>query len=261
MMRPRSSLLDLGAAASLAGTLVLGSCAAADPGQAVELATERPASPAQEARPIAEPDAGGREGLRQLLARMGVHCFFEERKLEVNGWVNMQAGLIEVFACTPQGKVHEAVVVLDCVPSGLHAGLLALGLEPGTPVETGTDGTYRPPTGDGVEIRVRTIGAGGEEACVRAEDWVWNRREEKAMEPCSWIFAGSFVQSLSDDPGQATYAADSVKSLVTTYHDATSILEIPDATGIDDTLYYANERAVPPAGTPVTVIFSPAEER
>ena len=246
--------------ALISGACLLGACVATDEEEALA-ATTAPDVAAQETPPTEESPSAAQEGLRELLARMGVHCFFEERKLEVNGWVNMQAGLIEVFACTPRGKVHEAVVVLDCVPSGLHAGLLALGLEPGTPAAAGADGSLRPPTGDRVEIRARTIGERGEPTVVRAEDWIWNRRDERPLQPCSWIFAGSHERAPFGDPGRVVYAADAVKSLVTTYHDATSILEIPDSSGMDDTLYYANDRALPPTGTPVTLIFSPAEER
>lgn len=200
------------------------------------------------------------EEFRQLLAEMGVRYFPARHELEIDGWVNMREGLVEVFACAPEGKTHEAVVVLDCVPSGLHAGLLALGLREGTPVEFGTDGTYRPPTGDGVEVLVRWFDPAQGLQIARAEDWVWNQVEERAMEHGDWIFAGSFLQEISNDPSQATYAANYVKSLVTTYHDASSILENPFPAGADDTLYYANDHAVPAVGTPLTVVFRPAGE-
>ncbi len=196
------------------------------------------------------------ETFRRLLAGMGVQYFREERKLEVAGRVNMQRGLVEVFACAPGGKTHEAVVVLDCVPSGLHAGLLALGLKPGTAVELGTSGGYKPPTGDRVEIQIRWPGEDGRVHTARAEEWVWNQTEGRPMRSGPWIFAGSFMQRVAGDPEEVTYAANYVKSLVTTHHDATSILENPYPEGIDDTVYYANEKAVPPVGTPVTGIFS-----
>ncbi len=68
------------------------------------------------------------------------------------------------------------------------------------------------------------------------------------------------MQSVTGNPEDATYAASYVKSLVTTYHDATTILENPLEAGDDDTIYYANEKAVPAVGTPVTAIFR-VEER
>lgn len=199
------------------------------------------------------------EAFKKLLGSMGVQYLAEQRRVEIAGWVNMQKGLVEVFACAPEGKTHEAVVVLDCVPSGLHAGLLALGLEPGTPVEVGTEGEYKLPTGDRVQVRVRWTGADGNEHTVRAEDWVRNEKEGRPMKPGAWIFAGSFMQPVSDNPEESTYAANYVKSLVTTYHDASSILENPHSEGVDDTVYYANEKAVPAVGTPVTVVFVPAK--
>jgi hypothetical protein len=186
-----------------------------------------------------------------------VKYFASEKRLEVAGRVNMQKGLVEVFACAPGGKTHESVVVLDCVPSGLHAGLLAMGLKPGKPVEEGTEAEYKPPTGDGVEIQVRWT-SGDRQATARAEDWVWNERDAAPMKHGAWVFAGSFMQEPTGNPEEATFAANYVKSLVTTYHDATSILENPFPEGRDDTVYYANERAVPAVGTPVTVVFTPA---
>jgi hypothetical protein len=188
---------------------------------------------------------------------MGVRCLEGPKRLEVSGWVNLQKGLVEVFACAPDGKTHESVVVLDCVPSALHAGLLLLGLKPGTPVEVGTEASYKMPTGDPVLVEVRWKAADGQERTARAEDWVWNERDQKPMPQASWLFTGSFLQPLTDNPEESTYAANYIKSLVTTYHDASTILENPLADGRDDTVYYANERAVPPVRTPVTVVFRP----
>ncbi len=218
--------------------------------------------PEKEASPVLASDPGGLNQessspdgtLQELLASMGVRYLPAERRLEVPGWVNLQSGLVEVFACAPEGKTHEAVVVLDCVPSGLHAGLLALGLEPGTPLESGTEAEYRAPRGDRVEIMVRWTGADGETRTARAEDWIWDQKRGSAMEPTTWIFTGSFLQAIPGVAG-ATYAANHVKSLVTTYHDATSVLENPWPDGVDDAVYYSNDKAVPPVGTPITLLF------
>lgn len=191
-----------------------------------------------------------------VLAGMGVRLLLAESSLEVDGWVNMDRGPVEVFACAPGGKTHESVVVLDCVPSGLHAGLLALDLSPGRPFQQGPDGVLQPPTGDGVRIEVRWTDDAGRSQVARAEDWIWNVAEERAMARAAWIFAGSFLAPRKGRPGETDFAADMVKSLVTTYHDATAILENPWP-GADDTRYHANIHAVPARGTPVTIRFSP----
>lgn len=209
--------------------------------------------------PPAAPERAADDPLAGMLASMGVRIDREARELHVDGWVNMRTGLVEVFACAPDGKTHESVVVLDCIPSGLHAGLLALGLEAGTPVEMGTDGSYVAPTGPGVDILLRWTDATGASFEARAEDWVRNDTTGQSMKPGAWIFAGSFLQPDPEDPRQNTYAADFVKSLATTYHDASSVLENPHSEGIDDTVYYANERTVPDVGTAVTATFRPVD--
>lgn len=191
-----------------------------------------------------------------LLEQMGVRYRPATRSLEVGGVVNMEEGLIEVFACAPGGKAHESIIVLDCVPSGVHAGLIALGLEAGTPVEVGTEANYRPPEGPGVIVEVHWIDDVGTERTRRAEDWILDTTTEAPMPHVEWLFTGSFMQSVTGDPADATYAADYVKSIVTTYHDSSTILENPLAKGNDDTVYYAHTDAIPPVGTPVTVVFN-----
>jgi hypothetical protein len=238
--------------AALACALVAAACS----GPATATAPAEPAAQGA-TKSVAPPESESEKALRELLSGMGVRLLPAERRIEVAGWVNMQRGLVEVFACAPEGKTHESVVVLDCVPSGLHAGLLALGLEPGVPVEIGTDGSYRRPTGAKVAIHVAWTTIDGVAKRCRAEEWVWDQKHERAMEPAAWIFAGSFLQKTSADATSETYAANYVKSLVTTYHDASSVLENPWQDGIDDTVYYSNERVVPPVGTPITVSFAP----
>ncbi len=183
----------------------------------------------------------------------------EEGAIEVSGWVNMQEGLIEVFACSPGGKVHESVIVLDCLPSGVHAGLLALGADAGSPVEYGAEDAYRAPQGEGIIIEVRYQTAEGKTEQVRAEDWIWNPTKERSMEHVAWLFTGSFMQP--NPPQKETYAADYVKSIITTYHDPSTIIENPLLTGQDDTLFYANKNRVAPVGTPVTVRIRPDKSK
>ena len=103
---------------------------------------------------------------------------------------------------------------------------------------------------------MRWTDAAGRTHVARAEDWIWNVAEGRAMERAAWIFAGSFEVPEEGRPGQTRYAADVVKSLVATYHDASAILENPWH-GADDTRYHANIHAVPEVGTPVTIRFSP----
>jgi hypothetical protein len=197
----------------------------------------------------------------KLLASLGVRIDRAHASIEVEGWVNQREGVVEVFACAPQGKTHESVVVLDCVPSGLQAGLLAIGLKPGAPAEQRVDGTLIPPSGDRVEIKVRWRGDDGSEHVARAEELVWLSGAEHAMDARGWIFAGSYVQPAEDGSGRGSFAADAVKTLASTYHDSSTILENPAHEAADDTLYSANPHTVPPVGTKITARFLRASEQ
>lgn len=233
----------------------LAACAA--PEDASRPAAEAPATAPQ---PVATPEQSApADEFVALLEGLGVRLKADQGTVEVHGRVNQRSGGIEVFACAPAGKLHESVVVLDCVPSGLHAGLLALGLEPGVPVVYGARDAFRPPGGPPVEIEVLWRDAQGREQRARAEDWIWDEVRGAAMERAGWIFAGSIEQPLPDRPGAVLFAADAVKSLAVTYHDATSLLENPHASGRNDAAYSANERAVPEVGTPIVAVFRPAQ--
>lgn len=223
----------------------------------VSCAVRDTASPQRSSQSLPTPTASSAEAeLRALLGGMGVQLIPEEKRLEISGWVNMQKGLIEVFACAPEGKTHESLLVLDCIPSGIHAGLLALGLSHGTPVETGTEADYKPPTGDPVLVEVVWKTPQGEDRRVRAEDMIWDQGKKAPLSHISWLFTGSFSQSVTGNPEDASYAADFVKSIITTYHDPSSVLENPLPDGRDDTLYYVREDLTPPVGTPVRLILT-----
>lgn len=215
----------------------------------------------RDAPEVAEPavpsstSSAAEDPVAKLLATLGVKLDREHGVLEVDGWVNQSAGVVEVFACAPGGKTHEAIVVLDCVPSGLHAGLLALGLEPGAPARESPDGARTVPRGDRVEIQVRWRDSGGATRVARAEDWIGLADTERTKERSGWVFTGSFVQPADDGSARGTFAADRVKTLASTYRDETTILENPADAAFDDTRYVANARTVPPVGTRITAIF------
>lgn len=190
-----------------------------------------------------------------LLAASGVRVDRAGGAVEVAGWVNMNDGAVEVFACAPGGKTHESVVVLDCLPRALHAGLVAIGLRPGAPAQPGPAGSCTPPSGDRVAVSVRWRDADGKEHRASATEWLWNPPRGAAARIGAFVFTGSSVQTTPDG---ATYAADASKTLVSTYHDASSVLESPASDANDDEAYAANVMAMPPVGTPIIATFARA---
>ena len=170
-----------------------------------------------------------------------------ENGVFLKGEVNMQRGVVEYFACTRMGKLHESVLVLDVKPYQLQVALLLLGLEPGGNLEY--QGDLRTPRGDSLEVWVEWE-VDGKVKRHRAEDLVYNILEKKPMRRTPWIFTGSKIEN-------GTFMADFEGSIIATYHDPYAIIDHPLPTGSDDTLYRANENLLPPKGTSVTVLLKP----
>src|SRR5688572_6193568 len=57
------------------------------------------------------------------------------KRLLLKGEVCMREGLLEMLACLKQSKEHESIVSVETRAQIVHAGLLAIGLEPGKPVQ------------------------------------------------------------------------------------------------------------------------------
>jgi hypothetical protein len=97
-----------------------------------------------------------------------------------------------------------------------------------------------------MEIRARWQ-SGGRSREMRLEELAWDIPRRRPMERTSWIFTGLSPEGRGASAG----------SLVATYRDPDAVLNHPLPTGTDDTIYKANERLVPPVGTPVTVTLAP----
>jgi len=171
------------------------------------------------------------------------------RTLKMPAKVNMQKGFVELLACTPKGKTHESVLVSDVDPLYFQLALLLLGLEPGA--NPSSPDTARSRIGDMIEIRVHWKTSAGQPVCHCAEDLLLDVKKNACMERTPWVFLGSRTHD-----GQ--FLGRFAGSLITTYHDPLSIVDNPLPSCNDDTVYKANPNVVPPAGTPVTLIISPA---
>jgi hypothetical protein len=179
------------------------------------------------------------------------------RTIRCPGHVNMdKGGPIELMACLTRGKTHESVLTLDVVPMHLQIALLLLGLTPGrnpaVHYDPDSPAAHRPP-GDTVVVSVEwpVPPAEGEKPklqTVRAESLLLNVQTEKPLAEAKWVFLGS---RLTD----GRFGADVDGTLITTYHDPLSILELADETANDDIYYNVNAAVCPPVGTAVTLII------
>jgi hypothetical protein len=118
---------------------------------------------------------------------------------------------IEIIACTPDSKEHEALVLTRITPSHLHAALVFLGLEPGSPglwVWEGETLRETPATGPRVNVQLEWTDAGVERTADPRE-WVVDVRTSQRLSERDadefWRFAGSRFETRG---GREVYVAD-----------------------------------------------------
>lgn len=173
--------------------------------------------------------------------------------------VNMDEGLIEVVLCTEEGKLHESVFVTAILPMHLHVALVLLGLRPGGNPgwHMPEDPAFRPtgwdrPPGDRVDVYARWDTPKGRQQ-VRAESLLMDERTGRPLPHTSWLFVGSWINSVG------AYAADEFGSIVTNYHDPTTVIDNPLEAGQVDDFTFANTAVIPDVGTAVEIRIVPAE--
>lgn len=173
----------------------------------------------------------------------------------VGGAIALDRGGIEVFACPRHTKEHEAIVVTAASARVVHAALLAIGLEPGSPVSFDPD--YVPPRGPVVKVRMRWRDADGERHERPAQELIRATSTRKALE-ADWVFAGSVFWRDPTD-GQEHYQADGGDLIcVSNFPTATLDLPIESSQANDALLFEVFEGRVPPRGTAVELVLSAA---
>lgn len=178
------------------------------------------------------------------LVRVGtVEVDTEQKTVVATGWVNQVQGPVEYLAVGPKGKTHESVFVLDLRAADLHAALLLLGLEPGTPgphIGTG------PISGPAVRMNVLAEGRDP----VSIEQFVEVPATSNAPLSSTFLFTGSVFED-------GYYLAATEQSYVAVFWDPWAILnyELP-AAGTNDEYLVVREGIVPPRDTSIRIEFS-----
>jgi hypothetical protein len=212
------------------------------------------AEPPTDKPPAAVPDR--HPELRRLSPTDEVWLDLPGKRVIVGGKVALSQGVLEVFACPVESKEHEAVVATNCPARFIHAGLLAIGLEPGRPARFVPE--YVPPQGSKVNVRVRWTDADGKVQERPARDWVRNTNTGEALD-VDWVFVGSgFWRDPTD--GSEHYEADAGDMIcVTNFPSAMLDLPIASSDANEELFFEAFNGRVPPHGTPVEIILSPGE--
>jgi hypothetical protein len=179
------------------------------------------------------------------------------KEVVVGGRIVLDRGPIEVFACVEKTKEHEAIVAARSSAKLVHAALLAIGLDPGSPVSF--DPEYVPAKGPKVKVRLRWKDADGKPHDTPAQDWIRNAQTGKPLD-ADWVFAGSTFWRDPND-GVEYYQADG-GDLICVSNFPTAMLDLPleSSQSNEELLFEAFEGRVPPRDTEVDIVLSAAVE-
>jgi hypothetical protein len=194
------------------------------------------------------------KGAQRLSKTYPVWVDKKEGTVIVEGQISLREGMLEMFACTRNTKEHESIVSANTKAQLVHAGLLALGAEAGTPVQFQPE--YKPPTGTEIDVLVRYLDEKGKPQTARAQDWIKDIRTKKAM-TFPFVFAGSRIYT-DPETGKKFYQAEG-GDFVCVANFGTAMLDIPvkSSKSNESLEFEALTEKIPPLGAPVHLVFKP----
>ena len=200
------------------------------------------------------PRAKDPPGMKRLMPEYDVWIDSANKRVVMDGTVALREGQLEMLACIKGTKEHESILAVDTRAYAVHAGLLAVGAQVGTPVQFQPN--YKPATGTEIDVSLIWTDKNGIVHRDQAQDWVRNVQTGKALE-YPWVFAGSgFWQD--ETTGQKTYLAESGDFIcVSNFPSAMLDLPVESSQANESLLYQAYTEHIPPLGTRVRIVLSP----
>jgi hypothetical protein len=218
--------------------------------------SEEPAAGAKQTstKPAARPLAKDPPGMKRLMPGYDVWIDPKNKRVVLDGTVCLREGQLEMFACIKGTKEHESIVAADTKAYAVHAALLAVGAQSGTPVEFQPD--YKPATGSEIGIEIVWSDKNGTIHRDRAQDWIRTVKTGTPME-YPWVFAGSGFWE-DEMTKEKHYLAES-GDFICISNFPTAMLDLPvqSSQSNDELLYQAFTEHIPPVGTRVRLVLTP----
>jgi hypothetical protein len=229
-----------------------------------------PAAPTKSQTKSESPKPEKTLGVETRKAQLGKGVWLEtagrKRRVLVDASVCMREGSygLECLLCRHGTKEHESILHTDCDAELIHAGLLAAGANPGSPVrykETKDGYETIPPTGSTIKVTLEYEDK-GRKISVPAQHWIRNGKTHKEMEG-DWVFAGSMFLENPENKKKPVYAATPEGSYICTSNVTTALLDLPikSPRAIEARSFEPFTEHIPPEDTKVTIILESAAEK
>jgi len=209
----------------------------------------------------------------QKLSFPGVAINVQERCVDVQSYVCLHRGELELVACTQGTKEHESIVAIQAKPMHIHAALLLLGAKPGSPAtrqQLGDQGERWmdvPPSGGPVDVSLVLEGEEGRRVEHPITDFIapsGKRSEDPAsavketkFPTRTFLFAGSVLYG--DGPGPRRYLSDESGNVISLSTFGDELLCLPAIHSQDNgaLLWKVNATQLPAVGSNVTLRLRP----
>ncbi|MBX9791253.1 MAG: YdjY domain-containing protein [Pirellulales bacterium] len=187
--------------------------------------------------------------LRRLSPTDEVWLDLKHKRVIVGGEIVLREGTLELFACLKGTKEHEAIVACATRAHVVHAGLLALGIEPGHPVAFRPE--YQAAAGPRIEVNVHWKENGAPKQ-ARAQQWIRGVQDKQQLEQ-PWVFGGSGFWEDPNSKEQHYMAEDGDFICVSNFPSAMLDLPIESSQSNEALAYECFTERIPPVGTKVTL--------
>ena len=221
-----------------------------DPLPATHARPERNPNPDTKLNP--DPDPTPTLKLRQYAP--GVRIDWQQRAVEVEATICLRQGVLELLACSPQTREHESILAVRARPIRIHQAMGLIGLKPGSPARYDSKrGRWVEASGEALRLEVRyrtkdTI------KTVPIEQWLFDTKGRRSPKPLNWVFAGS------RNLGNGRFGADVDGTIAAVVDFDTALIALSSLHSSDNQFLWltANTRAIPPVGTPCTLLIRAA---
>jgi arylsulfatase A-like enzyme len=202
-------------------------------------------------------------GAGAVLELPGLEVDFERGVVDVEAVVCLDAGQLELIACTKGTKEHESIVAIDSRPLHLHTALLLLAARPGHPASMQRASPDSPlieipPQGGPVDVLLVLEGADGSEVEHPISEFIAPSESTDDPFPThTFLFTGSLLQEVEEGP--RLYLSDRSGNVVSLVSFGDEVLSLPGGLAHDaDTLHWSvDSTRLPPVGSKVRLRLRP----
>lgn len=227
---------------------------------------------------VIEPASKLEEALKKLKLP-GVQINLKERCVDVDAFICLDEGALELIACTKDSKEHESIIAVEARPKNIHTALLLIGAKAGNPAmqkpanKEKTSWIHVPPRGGPVDVSIVFKNKQGKEEERPISDFLEpfdgerydgydeeetpGNKKKESFPTDTFLFAGSFLHGKGEGP--RTYVADMSGHVISlaTFGDELLCLPGIHAHTAGSLAWQVNSTHLPELGTKVTLRLRP----